>query len=60
MREAQAALTALLADRATLDAIDRAGDALIDTFKARGRVFACGNVLRAADTARAIGMTGSG
>jgi len=41
--EAKAALDNLLASEATLSAIERAAAALIDTLKAGGRVYACGN-----------------
>jgi len=41
--DAQAALTRLLADEATLADIGRAADLLIDVFQRRGRVYSCGN-----------------
>lgn len=43
LNEAKAALDALLANAPALAAIARAADALIVTFKAGGRVYACGN-----------------
>jgi D-sedoheptulose 7-phosphate isomerase len=43
LNEAKAALEALLANERTLDAIARAAELLIDTFRAGGRVYACGN-----------------
>lgn len=43
LEEAQAALQALLANKPTIDAIAAAGDLLVSTFKAGGRVFSCGN-----------------
>lgn len=43
LAEAQAALQALLASDKTIEAIAKAGDLLIKTFKADGRVFSCGN-----------------
>ncbi len=41
--EAQQALRDLLADAATLAALERAGDLLAETFGKGGRVFSCGN-----------------
>jgi D-sedoheptulose 7-phosphate isomerase len=43
LREAAAALSALIEDDARLTVIESAAQALIATFKAQGRVFACGN-----------------
>ena len=43
LREARRALDALIADQATLAAIETAGGLLIETFERRGRVFSCGN-----------------
>lgn len=43
LEEAQAALKNLLADQKTIDAIAAAGDLLVQTFKAGGRAFSCGN-----------------
>jgi D-sedoheptulose 7-phosphate isomerase len=41
--EAQSALEALLSNQAALESIQQAGEALVETFKCRGRVFSCGN-----------------
>lgn len=41
--EAQQALDALLNNAPALDAIEQAGTLLIDVFKNKGRVYACGN-----------------
>jgi len=43
LREAQAALEALVVDKPTLKNIESAARILIDTFERRGRVFSCGN-----------------
>jgi D-sedoheptulose 7-phosphate isomerase len=43
LNEARAALDALLANEPALAAIARAADTLVGTFKAGGRVYACGN-----------------
>jgi len=43
LTEAQDALQNLLADEATLAALEQAGALLADTFRAGGRVFSCGN-----------------
>lgn len=43
LEEAKGALEALLANEATLRAIEKAGALLIATFKDGGRVFSCGN-----------------
>ena len=43
LNDAKAALDALLGDEQTLGAIARAAEALVATFKAGGRVYACGN-----------------
>ena len=43
LNEARAALDALLGNAQTLDAIARAAALLVATFKAGGRVYACGN-----------------
>lgn len=41
--EAQQSLNALLANPAALDAIEQAGQLLIDVFQRKGRVYSCGN-----------------
>jgi len=43
LNEAKAALDALIGNERTLGAIARAAEALVATFKAGGRVYACGN-----------------
>jgi len=43
LREAQAALTALLANEEALDQIEHAAALLVACFNANGRVYACGN-----------------
>lgn len=43
LREAQAALDALLANQPALDSIRQAATLLIETFERKGRVFSCGN-----------------
>jgi D-sedoheptulose 7-phosphate isomerase len=43
LRQAQAALDALLADQSALDSVGHAASMLIQTFERRGRVFSCGN-----------------
>ena len=43
LSEAKAALDALTSNDATLGAIARAAQLLVDTFKAGGRVYSCGN-----------------
>ena len=43
LEEAQSALQAMLANKATLDAIAAAGELLVTTFQSGGRVFSCGN-----------------
>jgi D-sedoheptulose 7-phosphate isomerase len=43
LREANAALEALLRNPAALDAVERAAGVLVQTFERRGRVFSCGN-----------------
>lgn len=43
LQEAHAALTALLSNRDTLTDIERAAKILVDVFKAKGRVYSCGN-----------------
>lgn len=43
LMDARAALDALLADEATLAAIDAAGRLLAETFRRDGRAFSCGN-----------------
>ncbi|WP_211442709.1 SIS domain-containing protein [Collimonas humicola] len=41
--EAQQSLNALLANPTALDAIEQAGQLLIDVFRRKGRVYSCGN-----------------
>ena len=43
LREARRALDDLIADEATLAAIESAGGLLIEAFERKGRVFSCGN-----------------
>jgi len=43
LSEAQTALHNLLADKTTLDAVEKASTLLAQTFKKGGRVFSCGN-----------------
>ena len=43
LREAQAALDAMIANAQTLAAIEAAAHVLVETFSRRGRVFSCGN-----------------
>ena len=43
LAEAKTALDALLANEDTINAIERAARALIETFRAKGRVYSCGN-----------------
>src|SRR5579859_3992958 len=43
LEDAQSALTALLADGKTIEAISKAGSLLSAAFKNGGRVFSCGN-----------------
>jgi len=43
LREARAALDALLADQSTHDSIAQAASMLVETFERKGRVFSCGN-----------------
>jgi D-sedoheptulose 7-phosphate isomerase len=43
LREADAALTSLLADKNTISSIERAAGLLIQVFETKGRVYSCGN-----------------
>ena len=43
LHEARASLDALLANAGAIDALTRAGEALVDTFRRGRRVFSCGN-----------------
>jgi D-sedoheptulose 7-phosphate isomerase len=43
LREAQSALGSLLANEAALAGVERAARLLVETFRARGRVYSCGN-----------------
>jgi D-sedoheptulose 7-phosphate isomerase len=43
LREADAALTGLLADKNTISSIERAAGLLIQVFETKGRVYSCGN-----------------
>lgn len=43
LREADAALTGLLADKNTISSIERAAGLLIHVFETKGRVYSCGN-----------------